>query len=72
MLSIEGIGLLTTLLGLVATSIGAGVVVAGFAAASAGMFARRSRREVEGSALRNSFWGGLLGICCLCYDLLAG
>lgn len=67
-----GIGSLTTLLGLTATSIGAGIVVTGFVAASAGMLAGRSRPEVEGSALRSSFWGGLLGVCCLCYDLLAG
>jgi len=63
------IGFATTLLELVATSIGEGIVAGGFVAAAAGMVIGRSRKELEDNALRNGFWGGLRGMSCLCYDL---
>jgi len=69
MIPIAQIGLATTLLELVATSIGEGVVAGGFAAAAAGMVAGRSRKELEANAMRDGFWGALGGLCCLCFDL---
>jgi hypothetical protein len=65
------IGLATTLLELVATSIGYGVIVSGSAAMTAGMLLGRSRKELESNALRQSLTGSLLGMFCLCYDLLS-
>jgi hypothetical protein len=64
------VGLATTLLELGAASIGEGIVAGGFVAIAAGMARGRSRKELEGNALRHSFWGGLLGMSCLCLDLI--
>lgn len=71
MLPLAQTGSLTTLLEMAATSIGAGIVVGGFVASGAGMLIGRTRRDLEGNALRSGFWGALIGIFCLCYDLLA-
>jgi VIT1/CCC1 family predicted Fe2+/Mn2+ transporter len=68
--AIAQIGPLTTLLELAATSIGAGVVVFGLATSAVGMFLGRSRKELEGNALRHVFWGGIVGMLCLCIDLI--
>jgi hypothetical protein len=68
--AIAQIGPLTTLLEFAATSIGAGVIVGGFLAGGAGMLAGRTRKEMEDNALREAFRGGLVGILCLCIDLL--
>ncbi len=68
---IAHVGFATSLLESVATSIGYGIVVVGFAAAAVGMLTGRSRRELEGNALRDGFVGSLVGIFCLCYDLIA-
>jgi hypothetical protein len=68
--AIAQIGPLTTMLGLAATAIGAGVVVGGFLAGGAGMLAGRTRKEMEANALRDVFIGGSTGILCLCFDLL--
>ena len=65
-----GIGLATTLLELVATSIGFGVVVIGFVTSSRGMLFGWTRKEVEAGALRAAFWGGILGMFYLCWDLI--
>lgn len=65
------IGFLTTLLELVATSVGEGAIVGGFVMAGVGVIRGRSRREMEASALKDSFWGGFWGMFCLCFDLLA-
>jgi hypothetical protein len=70
MVLVGQIGFATTLLELAATSIGEGIVAGGFISAAAGMVVGRSRKELEDSALRNGFWGGLGGISCLCLDLL--
>jgi len=70
MLVLAQVGLLTTLLEVVATSIATGTVAGGFLAAGHGMITGRIRREVEGDAFRNVFWGGFGGILCLSYDLL--
>lgn len=64
------VGLLTTLLEMAATSIGAGVVVGGFVVGGTGMLKGRSRKQMEGNALRDVFFGGLAGMSCLCFDLL--
>jgi hypothetical protein len=64
------IGPATTLLELAATSIGAGIVVAGFIVASMATLSGRSRREVERNPLRDIFLGGVGGICCLTIDLI--
>jgi hypothetical protein len=64
------IGFLTAVLGLAATSIGAGIVVGGFVAAGVGMILGRSRKEMESNALRDGFVGGFIGMSCLCFDLL--
>ncbi len=64
------VGFLTTLLELAATSIGYGAIVGGFVAAAAGVLRGRSRKELDGNALRDGFLGGLVGVFCLCYDLL--
>jgi hypothetical protein len=65
-----GIGFGTTLLELMATSIGFGVVIFGFATSCAGMVLGRTRKELEAGALRRVFWGGVAGMCCLCLDLI--
>ncbi len=67
---IANIGFATSVFEAVATSIGAGVVVGGFYAATGAMLSRRSRREVEGTALRDGYMGGVFGILCLLLDLL--
>jgi hypothetical protein len=70
MFATAGIGFATSLLEMAATSIGFGMVAGGWAASAIGMLLGRSRKELEGYALRGGFWSGLSGICCLCYDLL--
>ncbi len=70
MIVLANVGLLTMLLETVATSIGAAVVVGGFVAAGMGMLKGRSRKEMEGNALRDGFLAGVVGMFCLCFDLL--
>lgn len=65
-----GIGFGTAVLELVATSIGFGIVIFGFATSCAGMVLGRTRKELEVDALRRVFWGGVAGMCCLCFDLI--
>jgi hypothetical protein len=67
---IAGVGLGTTLLELMATSIGFGVVIVGFAVSCAGMIFGWTRKELEADALRHVFWGGVAGMYCLCLDLI--
>jgi hypothetical protein len=67
---LAGIGFATTLLELTATSIGFGVVVIGFAMSCRGMLFGWTRKEVEAEALRAAFWGGVVGMFCLCFDLI--
>jgi hypothetical protein len=40
-----------------ATAIGAGLVIGGFLGASRGILQGRSRKEVEGNALRDTYFG---------------
>jgi VIT1/CCC1 family predicted Fe2+/Mn2+ transporter len=68
--SIAQVGLATSALAASATSIGAGVVVGGFLAATGAMLGKRSRREVEDTALRDGYIGGVCGMLCLLLDLL--
>jgi VIT1/CCC1 family predicted Fe2+/Mn2+ transporter len=67
---IAHIGFATSVLEAVATSIGGGVLVGGFVAASGAMLSKRSRKEVEDTALRDGYIGGLTGMLCLLLDLL--
>ncbi len=62
------VGTLTGALELVATSIGAGILIGGFAGASAGMVNGWSRKVVEGGSLRDGFYGGLGGLLLLIAD----
>lgn len=63
------LGAATEILGLAATSIGAGIVVGGFLVACAGIVTGRSRKEIESNALRDAFLGSLAEffVCCLIY-----
>jgi hypothetical protein len=70
MLAFAQVGFFTTLLELAATSLGAGIVVGGFVAGCAGMRTGRSRKAMDRNALRDVFWGGVLGTLCLSADLL--
>jgi ABC-type antimicrobial peptide transport system permease subunit len=65
-----GIGVVTTVLELVATSIGFGIVVMGFLTSCLGMLSGWTRKEWEDEAVRTAFVGGLAGIFCLCLDLI--
>jgi hypothetical protein len=65
------IGTFTSLLELVATVIGAGVVVGGFLiAATQTLLAGRWLKELKRDPLKDVFWGGLIGTFCLCIDLI--
>jgi hypothetical protein len=70
MVLIAGIGFATTLLEVVATSIGFGLVVIGFSTSCMGFLKGRTREEVEAEALKSAFIGGVAGICCLCFDVV--
>ena len=59
MVLIAGIGLGTTLLELMATSIGFGIVIFGFVISCLGMTRGWTRRELEADALRHVFWVAL-------------
>lgn len=72
MILIAGIGFATTLLEVVATSIGFGLVVAGFFTSCSGFLGGRTRKEVEAEALKSAFMGGVAGIFCLCFDAVVG
>lgn len=51
-------GIFTPVIESAATAIGAGVMLGAFAGASSGLAHRRSRRQVEEGALRDSYSGG--------------
>lgn len=68
----SNIGFFTTVIGVVATVIGAGVVIGGFAGAGLGVVGGRSRKEVEADALWHGFWGGVIAVVCLILDLSVG
>lgn len=70
--SITGVGFTTSLLGATAGSITAGAVVGSFLAATAGFLRRRSRKEIESTALRDGYLGASIGIFCLIFDHLIG
>jgi len=64
------IGLTTTVLESVATSIGAGMLISGFVMTALGLALGWSRREIEARALRDATAGGLLACGLLIFDLL--
>jgi hypothetical protein len=70
MLAAAEIGFATSLFESTATSVGYGVVIGGFAAAVLGILVGRSRTEMEADAPRVTFYGGSLGMFCLCFDFL--
>ena len=63
------IGFTTTVLESVATSIGAGMLINGFAMAAIGFVLGWSRRDLEERALRDACIGGLLASGLLILDL---
>jgi hypothetical protein len=63
------IGLTTTVLESVATSIGAGMLISGFVMAAIGLALGWSRRDIEARALRDATAGGLLACGLLIFDL---
>jgi hypothetical protein len=63
-------GLFTGILEAVATAIGAGLVVGGFAAGIEGVASRRSRQEAERNATFGGYVGGLTGLALLALDTL--
>ena len=67
---IAHIGFATSAIEALATSIGAGIVIGGFVAATGAMLRGRSRKDVESTALRDGYIGGGLGMFCLLWDLL--
>lgn len=69
MLATGAIGFLSSLFEAAATAIGSGVVVGGFAGATAGIRYGWSRKQVEGHALRDSYLGAVAALCCLPVDL---
>ncbi len=70
MLVLADVGTATALLQTLATSMVAGTAVAGFLTAARGVLVKRGRGELEAGALMSTFWGGLVGCCCLLYDLV--
>jgi hypothetical protein len=70
MLVVAQVGPVTNALEMAAASVGAGVVVVSLVASAAGMLMGRSRKELEDNALRHVFWGGIVGMLCLCIDLI--
>jgi hypothetical protein len=68
MLFVAQIGFFTRLLELIATSIGAGILVGGFVGAGVGAIGGWSRKAVEGDSLKNGFYGGVAGLMCLIAD----
>lgn len=63
------IGLTTTILESVATSIGAGMLVGGFAFGAAGFLRGRARQDLEKRALTDGYLGGLVAAVLLVLDL---
>ena len=67
---IAHIGFATSVIEAVATSVGAGILLGGYVAATGAMLRGRSRKEVESTAFRDGYIGGTFGMCCLLWDLL--
>jgi hypothetical protein len=63
-------GLATSIVETLAASIGAGLVVGGFAGGVTGLVASRSLDQSERSALRSSYFGGAIGLLALGSDIL--
>jgi hypothetical protein len=62
------IGLTTTVLESLATTIGAGMLVGGFALGIIGLFLGRSQRSLERRAFKDGYLGGLFGVGLLIVD----
>ena len=63
------IGLVTSALESAAATIGAGMLVSGFAMAVVGIARGRTRREIEKNSLRDACIGGLFAIGMIALDL---
>jgi hypothetical protein len=63
------LGLTTTVLESIASSIGAGMLTGGFLMATAGFARGRKPQDVEADALRDACLGGAVGVALLILDL---
>jgi hypothetical protein len=63
------VGIVTPVFEALARAIGAGVVVGGFAGATGGVVFNWSRRQVEGHAMRDGYFGAVLAVFGLLVDL---
>ncbi len=64
------IGFMTTLLESLATSIGAGMLLGGFAFGAAGFLRGRARQDLEKRALTDGYLGGMVAAGLLILDLV--
>jgi hypothetical protein len=67
---IASVGLATNLLEVLATSIGAGVVVGSFAVGGVSFAQTRSKSRSESNAVGGGYFGGLIGLFALVFDIL--
>jgi hypothetical protein len=68
MLVADTAGIFVPLFERAATAIAAGVVVGSFAGATRGFISGRSRKQVEGNALRDGYFGAVILLCLLLLD----
>jgi hypothetical protein len=66
---LAGVGSLTTILESIARSVGAGMLMASFVMAAAGLLLGWTRGDLESRALRDACLGGLTACVCLILDL---
>lgn len=64
------VGPATTLVEAVAASVGAGIVLGGFAMGAVGILTGWSRRDFEKRMLRDGYLGGIAGAVALVVDLV--
>lgn len=65
------IGSLTGTAEALATTIGAGMLLGGFAAGAAGLLIGLPRQTLETHVLTWSYYGGILGVTLVVFDLIA-
>jgi hypothetical protein len=69
-MAVGQVGPFTAVVESLATAIGAGMVLGGFAIGTAGFLAGRSRQELAERALTDGYAGGLIGIASVLFDLV--